>query len=62
MVESHLVFCEYIMFAIDIIVIVAGINNLLFSGNNGIKFANLQVNIWWGNMILITSLVYIVKK
>jgi hypothetical protein len=50
------------MFTIEIIFMVTGVSNLLCSGNNGAKLANLNVNIWWGIMILITGLVCIIKK
>jgi hypothetical protein len=51
-----------IMFAIGSIVIVAGIFDLFYPSDQNIRLANLHANIWWGAIIALTGIVYIVKN
>ena len=55
-------FVGLIMFAIGIIVFAAGIVDLMFPGNNGVRLEYLHANIWWGIIIWIIGLVFIIKN
>jgi hypothetical protein len=61
-IRSIWYFVGLIMTIIGLIEISAGIYDLYFPTANDIKLANLHANIWWGIMILIAGLVYIVKN
>ncbi|MGA7720227.1 MAG: hypothetical protein WCA84_03540 [Ignavibacteriaceae bacterium] len=51
-----------IMFVIGIIVFSAGIYNLFNPTTRDLKLTGLHTNIWWGAVIIITGVVYIVTN
>ena len=55
-------FVGIIMSAIGFIELIAGIYDLIIPSKENIKLAYLHTNIWWGILILITGLIYIVKN
>ena len=55
-------FVGLIMLMIGILVFLAGIYNLINPTNQDIKLTDLHTNIWWGALIAITGLIYIVKN
>lgn len=55
-------FVGLILFAIGVIVIAAGVYDLIFPANTGARLTNLHANIWWGGLILLAGLLYIVKN
>lgn len=55
-------FVGLIMAAIGLIEMSAGIYDLFFPFTKDVKLANLHANIWWGILITITGLIYIVKN
>ena len=55
-------FVGLIMLAIGILVFLAGIYELINPTIQDIKLINLHTNIWWGALIAITGLIYIVKN
>ncbi len=55
-------FVGLIMFAIGLVELAAGIYDLFYPSAKDIKLVNLHANIWWGIIILITGLIYIVKN
>ena len=55
-------FVGLIMLTIGILVFLAGIYELINPTIQDIKLINLHTNIWWGALIAITGLIYIVKN
>jgi len=55
-------FVGLLMSIIGLIEMAAGISDLVFPSAEHVRLANLHANIWWGIIILITGLVYIVKN
>ena len=55
-------FVGLIMLTIGILVFLAGIYELINPTVQDIKLINLHTNIWWGALIAITGLIYIVKN
>jgi hypothetical protein len=55
-------FVGLIMFVIGLVELAAGIYDLYFPTKNDVKLAYLHANIWWGILILIIGLIYIVKQ
>jgi len=55
-------FVGLILSAIGLIEMSAGIYDLYFPSAEHVRLANLHANIWWGIIILITGLVYVVKN
>ena len=55
-------FVGLLMSVIGLIEMAAGISDLVFPSAEHVRLANLHANIWWGIIILITGLVYIVKN
>ena len=55
-------FVGVIMFAIGVVELAAGIYDYFYPSGNGVKPENLHANIWWGILIVITGLIYIVKN
>ncbi len=55
-------FVGLIMFAIGLVELAAGIYDLYYPSAENIKLAHLHANIWWGVLILLTGLIYILKN
>ena len=55
-------FVGLIMLIIGIIVFVAGIYDLINPANQNIKLTNLHTNIWWGALIAIAGVIYLIKN
>jgi len=55
-------FVGLILLVIGIIVFAAGIYDLLNPANQNVKLTSLHTNIWWGVLIAITGLIYIMKN
>ena len=55
-------FVGLILLVIGIIVFAAGIYDLLNPAKQDIKLTSLHTNIWWGVLIAITGLIYIMKN
>ena len=55
-------FVGLIMLTIGILVFLAGIYELINPTIQDIKLINLHTNIWWGALIAVTGLIYIVKN
>jgi uncharacterized membrane protein HdeD (DUF308 family) len=55
-------FVGLIMFLIGIIVFAAGIYDLMNPSDHDIKLTSLHTNIWWGALITITGIIYIIKN
>jgi hypothetical protein len=55
-------FVGLLLSAIGVIEMAAGISNLYFPSAEHTRLENLHANIWWGIMILIVGVVYIVKN
>jgi uncharacterized membrane protein HdeD (DUF308 family) len=51
-----------ILFAIGILVFIAGLYSLSHPVDKNIRLTNLHTNIWWGALIIIAGVVYIVKN
>jgi uncharacterized membrane protein HdeD (DUF308 family) len=51
-----------ILLAIGILVFIAGLFNLSNPADKNIRLAYLHTNIWWGALIIITGVIYIVKN
>jgi hypothetical protein len=51
-----------IMCAIGIVVVAAGIFDLFYPSDQNIRLANLHTNIWWGALIILIGVIYIVKN
>jgi Na+/H+-translocating membrane pyrophosphatase len=51
-----------VMSAIGFITVLAGIFSVNASENQDVRLSNLHANIWWGVLILIIGLIYIVKN
>ena len=55
-------FVGLIMLAIGIIVFTAGIYDLINPNDHNIRLTSLYTNIWWGALIAITGVIYIIKN
>ncbi len=55
-------FVGLIMLAIGILVFLAGIYELINPTVQNIRLTGLHTNIWWGALIAITGLIYVVKN
>jgi len=55
-------FVGLIMLIIGIIVFLAGVYELISPTAQDIKLVNLHTNIWWGAIIAVAGLIYIVKN
>jgi len=51
-----------IMFMIGLIELSAGIYDLFYPSNQDVKLAYLHANIWWGVLIIVAGIIYIVKN
>lgn len=55
-------FVGIIMFSIGIVVFIAGVYDLFNPVDYDVKLKSLHTNIWWGLLISITGLIYILKN
>lgn len=55
-------FVGLIMLVIGIIVFAAGIYDLMNPNDHNIRLTSLHANIWWGALITITGIIYILKN
>jgi|WetSurMetagenome_2_1015567.scaffolds.fasta_scaffold84336_2 hypothetical protein len=55
-------FVGLVMSAMGFITILAGIYSLHTPENQDVRLSNLHANIWWGALILVTGLIYVVKN
>lgn len=51
-----------VMSAIGFITVLAGMYSMHAAENQEIRLSNLHANIWWGALILIVGLIYIIKN
>ena len=55
-------FVGLLLSVIGFVVIVAGLYDLFYPASPEATLANLHANIWWGMLILLTGVVYVVKN
>jgi uncharacterized membrane protein HdeD (DUF308 family) len=55
-------FVGVILLVIGIITFIAGIYDLMFPVIRNIRLACLHTNIWWGILVAITGVIYIVRN
>jgi len=44
-----------------ILILGAGINELFHSSEYSVKMANLHAGIWWGALLIVLGLIYLIK-
>jgi hypothetical protein len=55
-------FVGLIMFAIGLVELAAGIYDFIFPPKETVRLANLHANIWWGILIIVAGIIYILKN
>ncbi len=55
-------FVGWILFLIGIIVLTAGVYGMFSANDPRISLSNLHANLWWGGIIMIVGLIYIIKN
>ncbi len=55
-------FVGWILLLIGLVELSAGIYNLYFPSGENIKLIDLHANIWWGIIIIIAGIVYLLKN
>ncbi len=55
-------FVGWILLAIGLVELAAGVYNLFYPSNTGIKLTNLHADIWWGVLIVIAGITYLIKN
>jgi len=55
-------FVGLLLSIIGLIEIAAGISDLIFPSADHVRLSNLHANLWWGIVIFIAGIIYIVKN
>ena len=55
-------FVGWILLIIGLVELAAGVYNLFFPLNGDVKLADLHANIWWGILIIISGIIYLLKN
>lgn len=55
-------FVGWILLIIGSLELAAGIYNLFFPSNESIKLSGLHANIWWGILIIVAGIIYLLKN
>lgn len=55
-------FVGWILLTIGLVELAAGVYDLFFPLNNNIRLADLHANIWWGMLITIAGVTYLLRN
>jgi len=55
-------FVGWILLTIGLVELAAGVFDLFFPLNKNIRLADLHANIWWGMLIIIAGVTYLLKN
>jgi len=55
-------FVGWILLLIGFVELAAGVYNLFFPSNENVRLTDLHANIWWGILIIVSGIIYLLKN